>query len=438
MTFSYFSFFGLALSLIISKPAFSDSVDNYLHNRLKFFDITPYESLPTNNADDYRARVELGQKLFIETNLSGNRNVSCMTCHNPMKGTSDGHALSQTGDGKGVLRRNASNLYNVGDKYNTFMFWDGRVHFNPDLKFFETPEPALNGVKPKAPQITSVLKSALSAQTLFPMVAHDEMAGRAGENEIGSAKDNLEAWDLLVKRITTESDAKTYVSLFNRAYPELAGDVKKINIGHAGEALATFMRDHFQSNTSPFHRYVAGDDTAMTQQQKKGLMVFIGANCIACHQGNLLGNNSFFASVGVPSFGAKPFAGDLGRGEVNNEKFRNHFFRTPSLINVALTAPYMHNGAFKTIREVLNHYNDVGTALSHFELGDRQKEFPVEIEVLNSEKMIEEIFDSMQAGFLKGGLGLSEKDLDDLEVFLTEGLTDPKWDTRNATKKLPR
>lgn len=430
MTFSHHLFFGLVLAFI-TRPVFADSVDNYLHQRLAFFDVAKYESLPVNNDDDYRARLELGKKLFIETNISGNRNVSCLTCHNPMKGTSDGLALSQTEDGKGVLKRNSSSLYNVGDRFNTFMFWDGRVQYQPTRKIFTTPEPALNGVLPKAPQITTVLKSALAAQAIFPLLSHEEMRGRKGTNEIADAKDNLEAWDVIIKRVTTESDSSRYIALFNRAYPELGGDVKKINIGHAGEAMATFMRDQFQSNTSPFHRYVAGDNSAMTAQQKRGLMVFMEeGKCIACHQGSLLGNNSFFASVGVPSFGAKPFAGDLGRAEANNENFRKFFFKTPSLINVALTAPYMHNGAFKTIREVLNHYNDIGTSLRSFDMSARLTEFPVAVEQMNSPADLDNIFNSIQAGFLRGGLGLSQKSLDDLEVFLTEALTDPKWDMR--------
>lgn len=416
------------LSPLVRADSRADSVDNYLHNRLKFFDVLPYELLPVNNNDDYRSRVELGRKLFIETNLSGNKNVSCLTCHKPGIGTSDGLPLSQTADGKGVLKRNSSSLYNIGDKFNTFMFWDGRVRYQPSLNIFTTPEPALNGPKPKASHITTVMKSSLAAQALFPLVSHEEMRGNAGENDIADAKDNLEAWDKIIRRITTESDSAKYISLFNRAYPDLNGDVQKINIGHAGEAMATFMREQFQSNTSPFHRYVAGDKTAMTAQQKRGLMVFMEeGKCIACHSGSLLGNNAFFASVGVPAFGAKPFTVDLGRGEVNNEVFRNYFFKVPSLINIKLSAPYMHNGAFKTIREVLNHYNNINTSLTNFSMTSRAKEFPVEIELLNSPTQLDEIRNSIEAGFLRQGLGLSEKSLDDLEVFLTEALTDPKW-----------
>ncbi len=412
---------------------YAASMDNYLRSRLELFDITPYKSLEIDQSDEARAKFVLGRRLFMDTNLSGNRNISCLVCHHPMKGTSDGLPLSQTEDGKGVLKRNSSSLFNIGDKFNTFMFWDGRVRFHPEKKFFTTPEPALNGVNPKAPQITGAMTSALSAQALFPLVSHEEMRGKVGDNEIANAKNNIEAWDLIIKRIKTESSSQTYVNLFNRAFPKSPD----FNIGHAGEAMSAFMREQFQSNTSPFHRYVAGDNTAMTDKQKRGFIVFMErGSCIACHQGNLLGLNSFFASVGVPSYGAKPFTPDIGRGEMPGEKFRSFFFKTPSLINVALSAPYMHNGAFRTIREVIDHYSDIQTSLNTFSLSiDRRKEFPVEMEVRNSAQDLNEIFTSIEAGFLRAGLGLSNQEKDELEAFLSEALTDPRWDPRGQKRK---
>lgn len=407
---------------ILSTLTQAESIDEYLRKQLEFFGVAKLETLP---AEKNLAKVELGKKLFIETNLSGNRNISCHTCHNSKTGTSDALALSQTEDGKGVLKRNSISIFNVGHPNNTFMFWDGRVHFNPKSKVFTTPEAALNGANPLAPQITSVMTSALAAQAIFPLLSTEEMKGKKGDNEIADAKTNLEAWEKLVKRLLTEDEKDRYIKLFNAAYPE----AKTITIGHVGEAMAVFMREQFQSNTSPFHRYVAGDVNAMTEKEKRGLAVFIDrGKCIACHQGNLLGLNTFFASVGVPSYGAKPFTADKGRGEINNETFRKYFFRTPSLINVGLTAPYMHNGAFKTLREVINHYSNIRHSLNNFELSpERRKEFPVEVEIANDPETIKEIWGSIQAPFLRNGLGFTEAEKDDLESFLSSALTDPKW-----------
>lgn len=424
MTFTKNFIFTMALGLI-STQASADPVDDFIYQRLKVFGIGKYELLPVNNAPDYKARIELGRRLFMDPNLSGNKNMNCLTCHHPMNGTSDALALSQTEGGGRVLRRNSSSLYNVGDAGNKFMFWDGRVHYSPAKKVFTTPEPSFNGVNPKSIEITSVMQSALSAQSLFPIVNVDEMRGQPGENEIANAKTDLEAWDLVMKRLIGDKNSK-YIDLFNRAYPE----VQKFNIGHAGEAMGTFMREAFQSNGSPFHRYAAGDTTALNAQQKRGLQVFMSSNCISCHSGPLLGNNSFFTSVGVPMYGAKPFTQDRGRAEVTNEKFRTLFFKTPSLINVGLSAPYMHNGAFKTLREVIEHYNNIDASIENFDISKRRDEFPVEVEVLNSASDRGTLKASIQAGFLLSGLELTKVSLDDLEAFLKEGLTDPKWDPR--------
>lgn len=427
MTFKPLPILSTIIMMATSTLSLADVIDNGLRNRLEFFGVTKYELLPVDNSPEAVAKVELGRRLFIDPNLSGNKNISCMNCHHPMLGTSDGLPLSQTEDGKGVLRRNSPGLFNIGDKFNVNMFWDARVNYHPGNKIFTTPEPSLNGANPKSVEITSVMKSALAAQAIFPLVNVEEMKGRPGDNEIANAKDNLEAWDLIIKRITTKSDPGKYVTLFNRAYPETVSE-KKINIGHAGEAMAAFMAVQFQSNTSPFHRYVAGDNSAMSAQEKRGLSVFINrGNCIACHQGSLLGNNTFLTSVGVPALGARPFVADRGRGEINKEFHRDYFFKTPSLINVALTAPYMHNGAFKTLREVINHYNNVEKSLNDFDITPRKSEFKVDVEVLNSQAQKDDIFYSIQANFLKRGLGLTPAELDDLEAFLTGALTDPKW-----------
>jgi cytochrome c peroxidase len=178
---------------------------------------------------------------------------------------------------------------------------------------------------------------------------------------------------------------------------------------------------------------LAGDNQAMTQSQKNGFMVFMErGRCIACHSGNTLGNNAFFASVAVPSYGAKPFSMDHGRSEVTGMKDEDFFFKTPSLINVSLSAPYMHNGAFRTLKEVIKHYNNVNQSIKTFDIdSERQKEFPVEVEVKRQPADLQALWSSIRAGFLRQGLNLSSQEVHDLEIFLTEALRDPKWQTYN-------
>lgn len=408
----------LILFFISLSTAFASPVDQELRKQIIFFKI---DSKAPRALDSNRKLVELGKRLFIDPNLSGNKNISCMTCHNPMNGTSDGRALSQTHNAQSVLKRNSPALFNLAN--NSFMFWDGRVHYDNEKKIFVTPEENLNGDNPKYNYIAKVLDSALAAQTIFPIMSNEEMKGDKGENEIADAKNNEEGWNLIVKRLL---QIPAYQNLFKDAFK--IDDLNKVNIGHVGVALAHFISEQFDSTGSPFNRYLNGEVQALTEQEKEGMLTFIQKGCIACHQGGSLGLNTFFASVGVPQYGKAPFVEDIGRGASKGEEFRKYFFRTPSLLNVGLTAPYMHNGAFKTLRDVLNHYSDIQVSLDSFDLSQEdQSKFPVEVEVNQSPVFKRQIFNSIQAPFLRNGLHLTEPEKDDLEAFLSHGLTDPKF-----------
>jgi len=419
-----FKLFILSFLMFSANSLRAESVDEALRKYINFFGIN---TIPTHQKISNRAQIELGKHLFIAPIISGNRNINCLTCHDPMKGTSDALSLSQTHDGKGILKRNSQHLYNTGLKTRVHMFWDGRVSFNPTTKEFQTPEVSFNGPNPIRSDITEVMTSALSMQVIFPMVNDLEMKGRVGENEIANAKTNLEAFDLIVKRLIKHPKFKSQIIA---AYPDV--ELSKINIGHIGEALAEFIREEFHSEGAPVHQYVKGDLKALSERQKLGFLTFIEkGKCNACHMGGEFGNNTFYASVGVPQFGARPFSKDIGRGEIKGEEFKKYFFRVPSLINLKVTAPYFHNGAYTTIRDVINHYSNIEIFSSSFDLSsDRRSSFPVEVEVEVITHPVDqrEIFQSIQAPFLKKGLNFTEIEKDALEDFLTNGLMDPKFD----------
>ena len=409
----------------------ADELDHLLRNRIEFYNLKPIPKLPAN---PNRPLVELGEMLFSEKLISGNRRMSCKTCHDPATSTTDGLPLSQSEDGKNILARNAPGLFNVGLSTRHFMFWDGRVKLDPKTKILTTPEEALNGPDPKAPEIVAQLKSALAAQAIFPMVSHNEMMGEKGENEIADAENNLEAWDRIIERLKKENPTidptKNYVKLFLKAYPETSEE--KINIGHAGEAIAAFQREEFQSNDSPFQRYLRGDNHAMTLSQKRGFAVFMGrGNCIDCHQGSELGRGDLFASIAIPQWGAAPFVLDKGQGDVLKDIKRNFFYRVPSLVNVKLTAPYMHNGAYRTLSEVIEHYDNVSGTLVGFKISkERQDEIPVKVSVANQQPILDDIWLSSQSGLfpeLRNKLRLLDREKRYLEIFLKEALADPKW-----------
>ncbi|MDO9184297.1 MAG: cytochrome c peroxidase [Bacteriovorax sp.] len=405
-------------------------IDHYLRSRINHYNIRPLKNI-SKNTNTYQ--LILGERLFSDKILSGNKNISCQTCHNPSTGTTDQFPMSQTTDGKGILKRNAPALFNLGNDKN-FMFWDGRIYYDVINKSFITPEKDLNGINPKAGYIVKSMKSALTAQALFPMVTNNEMKGEVGENEIANAKTNLEAWDLIVNRLMTSTQDSpnliSYQKLFKLAYPRVAK--KEFNIAHIAEAIAAFESEKFQARDTPFERYLEGHNEAMTNEQKKGLIVFLDqGRCINCHQGSELGNNSLFASVATPQWGEVPLKLDKGRGDVTKDHSSDYFFRVPSLINVALTAPYMHNGSLKSLRDVINHYDHISKSLYNFKISElQQKEIPVKIEVIKSPLLLDDIWLSSQrkdTPKLKNKLFLTGLDKHYLESFLSEALTDSKW-----------
>ena len=195
-----------------------------------------------------------------------------------------------------------------------------------------------------------------------PLVAQFEMAGNPKENEIaGALHDRIDAaWPILAKRVRTIPE---YGSIFVEAFP----DVEKpedVSIVEIANALAAFMGIEWRSMTSPFDSYLQGDTTALTEVQKRGLDLFYGrARCSTCHRGPLLSDQGFHA-LGLPAFGPgrtrrfDPVPRDVGRMSESDRLEDAYKFRTPSLRNVALTAPYGHNGSYANLKGIIRHHVD--------------------------------------------------------------------------------
>nr|WP_323779026.1 cytochrome c peroxidase [Amylibacter sp.] len=315
----------------------------------------PKPLMPSDFRQYDPAEVALGKLLFFDPLLSGNRNISCATCHNPTYGTGDGLALGigeggigagqdrQFGTAKLLQSRNAPALWNLGARQVRLLFHDGRVELKGGRY-----------VTPAGGQLPAGLNSLLAAQALFPLIARSEMAGGPEDNEIAeAAQDNAQkAWGLIAGRV---EDAARYKKLM----PD--GDV---NISSIVNAIAAYVDVEFRAVNTAFDLYLAGDPTALTDQARAGLELFYGpAGCGGCHSGSLLSDQRFHA-LAVPQFGPgltrrfDPIARDVGRMAVTDDLADAYTFRTPFLRNVANTAPYGHNGAFATLREMLRHHSD--------------------------------------------------------------------------------
>jgi len=322
------------------------------------------------------AKVELGRQLFFDKILSGNRNISCATCHHPLADTGDGLSLpvGEGGRGLGVTRdtgsgrdavhervpRNAPPVFALGSTAVTRMFHDGRIEVDADFPsgFFT----------PAGLDLPPTLGNILAAQAMFPVTSADEMAGQPGENpiaDLAAAGDLPGIWRRLAERLRT---VPGYVRRFARVYG-IGPD--EITFAHAADAIAAFETDAWRADDTAWDRYLAGDRQALNKAERRGMRLFFGkARCSTCHSGELLSDMDFHA-IAMPQIGPGKGDGpggyeDWGRYQVTGRAEDRFRFRTPPLRNVALTAPYGHAGAYDTLEAVVRHHLDpVGALMAY-------------------------------------------------------------------------
>lgn len=302
---------------------------------------------------------KLGQLLFYDPILSGNENIACATCHHPAFGTSDGVSLSLGDGGIGMgpdrrvdpenipeerIPRNSPALFNLGAREFSVMFHDGRLEADATLP---------NGIRtPMDSDMVVGFASVLSAQTMFPVLSRDEMAGSHRENEIGRlVRQGLitgegGAWDVLARRVGA---VPAYADQFSAVYPHITSpdDIAFTDISNA---IAAFVAHEWRSDTSPFDAHLRGE-ADLSGAARDGLDLFYGrGGCADCHSGPFQTDHSFHP-MAAPQIGPGKSATfqdhhrDEGRFRVTGRAEDLYAFRTPSLRNVALTAPYGHAGA---------------------------------------------------------------------------------------------
>ncbi|MGO4293512.1 cytochrome-c peroxidase [Chitinophaga sp. RAB17] len=245
---------------------------------------------------DPPGKAQLGEKLFFDPLLSKDRSVSCASCHIPQFGFADTIAFS-----KGIhhtpTKRNTPGITNLSGRPN--FFWDGRA-------------------------------ATLEDQALQPIINPDEMGLPIEE---------------AVQRL---NDQESYRLYFQQVFNSPATTKNVL------QAIAAFERT-LETANSPYDRYIAGNDSALTLSAIRGRLLFIGkANCNNCHSGEDFTADRF-KNIGLYNGTSLK---DAGRYEATKDSAHMGFFKVPSLRNVAVTAPYMHNGMFKTLKEVIAYYNE--------------------------------------------------------------------------------
>jgi len=254
--------------------------------------------MPATNLT-YKNKVELGKQLYFDGRLSRNGQVPCAFCHLPGAGFADPR---QTSIGfNGLLGgRNAPTVFNAG--YNSVQFWDGRA-------------------------------GTLEEQAIGPIHNPVEMA---------------EQHETVVPKIRKIAG---YQTQFRAVFG------KDASLQSIAEAIAAFERT-IVSRNAPFDKYVLGDAKAMDEAAVRGMAVFKGkGRCILCHNGPNFTDNKFH-NLGVPQVG--PLKEDLGRYAITLQEWDKGAFKTPTLRSISETAPYMHDGTFKTLEEAVEFLNQGG------------------------------------------------------------------------------
>ncbi len=380
------------------------------------------------------AQVRLGQMLFYDPILSGNRNISCATCHHPTLGTADGVSLSigEGGTGLGPERRadpenmpeqriprNAPALFNLGAREFTVLFHDGRIEVDPDKP---------GGLRtPMGAEMSAGFASLLSAQTMFPVLSADEMAGHYSENDVSAAvrqgriTGDGGAWSLLSARV---AGTPGYQPLIRAAFPGQEG----IDFTDISDAIAAFIAFEWRSDTSPFDAHLRGE-AALQAEAVRGMDLFYGpAGCGDCHSGPFQTDHSFHAA-GVPQFGPGKAARfenhvrDTGRMRVTGRAEDAYAFRTPSLRNVTATAPYGHTGSHAQLAAFIADHADPVAGLERFDPASvALPDLPGAKDWQHVESAAER--DALRAAIAMPAVTLTADDVAGLVAFL-EALTDP-------------
>ena len=324
------------------------------------------------------AQVALGRMLFYDPILSGNRNISCSTCHHPRFATSDGLPLGLGEGGVGLgperrtdpanlpeerIPRHSPALFNLGAREFTTLFHDGRIEVDlTKTGGFRTP---------MGEDMSAGFANLLSAQTMFPVLSADEMAGHYSENDVAQAVRQGRitgpggAWNILAHRIAS---TETYKPLIKDAF----GSDRVFDFTAVSDAIAAFVAFEWRSDTSSFDAYLRGTGV-LSDAQTEGMALFYGAaGCAACHSGPFQTDHAFHA-MGVAQFGPGKAARfeshvrDTGRLGVTGRAADAYAFRTPSLRNVAHTAPYGHTGSHADLAAFVADHAVPRAALDRFD-----------------------------------------------------------------------
>lgn len=323
-------------------------------------------------------KAQLGKQLFYSKTLSGDKDVACVSCHHPKLMGADGlslpvgvgavdHAVLGPGrlhdiatkildpkaDGAPNVPRHSPTTFNSA-LYRKALFWDGRI-FKSSTGIVSPDSLTLGQDDPTAQP------SLLATQALFPLTSIEEMQG----HKFLQGKSNQEVRGELLKRLSGDSGScSSWVERFRSAYnlsSSLPGE-QVVTLERVADALAAYQESQLFIDNAWF-RYVKGDNSAISESAKRGAKLFFstraegGYNCVHCHKGDHFSDEDYHVSA-FPQIGRGKRAqqSDLGRFLATKNNDDRYAFRTPSILNAELTAPYGHAGALESLEDVVRYH----------------------------------------------------------------------------------
>ena len=422
-------------------------------------------------------RRELGRNLFFDHVMSGVQQTSCGTCHHAAFQFSDARNIArgvfcdlsptrdrifcttpppdpgQGGNVVGPSRTSPLNSRNSPLLINAALFprqmWNGRFHFVDDSSTDVNQLDPTQGFEFPPPERVLLVRSILTAQAHIPVTEAVEMTGdfpHPGMPFEDPEERNPEVRDGIAARVT---NIAAYHTLFEEAYPVNRPEVKlytgdpQVGPGDPipyvalADAVAHFLETQVYTD-APWDHFVKGDDTAISEAAKRGALTFLTTGqCATCHKGDLFSDFDNY-NIGVPQVGpgtaqvdSDPlFQGyttwDFGLEEITFDRHDRFKYRTPPLRGVALSSPYMHNGAYTKLEDAIRHHTDPEAAYANYDI----TQIEPDMQMAEGLKPMAAVFERRNPVVLGHGPGqrridLTDAQISDLVEFL-KSLTDPK------------
>jgi cytochrome c peroxidase len=374
-----FSFIILALSGCNGNKNASSEIDGALRVRIEELGLRGDPSIGRTLPSVEEPIVQLGMQLFYAKSLGGQFDSACVSCHHPTLGGGDALPLSigvdavdpdHLGPGRVFqggdlpVPRNAPSTFNIA-LYDSNLFWDGRVESlgatsllnGDDGLGLRTPDVSLGHPDPLAGH------NLPTAQSRFPVTSVEEMRG---EHFLAGASNEV-LRNALAQRLSSLGWGPYFANVFGDA---------RVSFDRIAAALGAFERSQVFVDT-PWRSYVQGDSGAISEEAKRGALLFLqteregGFGCSLCHTGDFFTDEKFWA-LAVPQIGRGKGDGvtgsnDYGRARETGRREDRFAFRTPSLLNVEVTGPYTHSGVFGSLEEVVRHHLDPQESLTGYD-----------------------------------------------------------------------